>query len=159
MSEFKNYYNKVQEEAKDFVNECIKELCLDIEEDGANDIYDFVNDHRLHEWVDNNFIYVDLIDSAYILKESDNVETDCGLWEGLEPIKAVESQAFFTYKNDMNEEIMKLIKEKLEERLVNHKINLEELNDGAEVDDEDLDSVVIELEDKMNYLEEAINNM
>lgn len=160
MSEFANYYNKVQEEAKNFVDENINEIYFDVEEDGLDDIYEFVNDHRLHEWVDSDFIRVDLIDSANIVEQSNNVEEDCGLWEGQSPTKAIETQAFFTYKNDMNEEIMPLIKDKLQVRLEEREVDLVLLKEKLELEySEDTEEKIEILEQCVEFITSAIDNI
>jgi len=46
-----------------------------------------------------------LEDAAVILNESNNVETDSGLWEGLPPKDQITSQAAWTYANDVRERI------------------------------------------------------
>jgi vacuolar-type H+-ATPase subunit I/STV1 len=171
MADFENYYDKVQEEASNFVDQYIDEIFTDVEEDGVNDLYEFVNDYRLHEWVDSDFIYVGLIESANIIEQSDNVETDSGLWEGLEPTKAIESQAFFTYRNDMNEYVMSIIKDRLEDRLAELEADLEPLQEELEeVENDDniikkdstierLENEIEELEGRISNLEDAIGNI
>ena len=107
MGQFANYKEYIENEAKSFVNEYENEL-LDEVKNGNTDVYEFVNDYRVYEWIDNDFIYVDLIDSAEILEQSDNVETDYGLWEGKEPAEAIKTQAFFTYRNDLSSKVMSM---------------------------------------------------
>ena len=100
MGKFSNYHQYVREQARNFRNEYINELLDEIHE-GSTDAYEFIQDSKLHEWCDNDFIYVGLLDSAEILDQSDYVETDFGLWDGQEPRDAIETQAFYTYRRDL----------------------------------------------------------
>jgi len=49
-----------------------------------------------------------------ITEESDETETDSGLWEGLEPIKAISTQAFFTARGDLYFALEPKIKEMID---------------------------------------------
>src|SRR5690606_5710707 len=131
MGQFSNYSEYVESEAKTFVDEYEEDLMSRIK-DGDTDIHEFVHDYRLHEWVDNDFIYVDLIDSAEILEQSDNVETDSGLWEGQEPREAIKTQAFFTYRNDLGYVIMDKIESLLQLKLDDTTSIIEELEEELE---------------------------
>jgi DNA repair exonuclease SbcCD ATPase subunit len=164
MANFENYYEKVEAEAKSFVDDYIDEIYTEVEENGVDDLYDFVNDYRLHEWVDSDFIYVGLIESANIIEQSNNVETDSGLWEGLEPTKAIETQAFYTYRNDMSIEIMDIIKSELQDRQSELETDLEKLQEELEEVEEDLniigkDSTIERLENEIEELEDRISNL
>ncbi len=117
MSKFENYYEYIGEEAKIFTDDFFDELFDNIKE-GDIYIHDFI-DQNLHDWADNDFIYVGLLEGAEILDQSEEVETDSGLWEGQEPEDAVVTKAFFTYKNDMMNEIKSLITQRLTDEL-NH---------------------------------------
>lgn len=163
MGQFTNYREYVEKEAKSFVEEFEVDLVDEIKA-GNDDARDYVYDYRLHEWVDNDFIYVDLKDSAEILEQSDNVETDSGLWEGLEPEKAIEAQAFYTYRNDLGEEIMEKFKDILERKLDEVDSNLDELkeewNDEQDEDKSDeLQEEIDKLEEFMGYIENAIDTI
>jgi hypothetical protein len=171
MADFDRYYDKVSEEADNFVDEYINEIFTEVEDDGVNDLYEFVNDYRLHEWVDSDFIYVGLVESANIIEQSNNVETDFGLWEGLEPTKAIEAQAFYTYRNDMSEYIMDNIKDRLETRQAELEEELDTLKEEleeVETDDniikkdstiERLEELIDRLDERIDNLESAINNI
>lgn len=163
MGKFSNYSEYIEQGAQEFVDEYEDDLIQEIK-DGNTDIHEYVNDSRTHEWVDNDFIYVDLVDSAEILEQSDNVETDYGLWEGLEPRKAIEAQAFFTYRNDLSYAVMDKIEELLQTKLDDVMSNLEELRE--ELESEENEDIINELKNEIEehesleeYLGEAIDSI
>lgn len=163
MGQFSNYSEYVESEAKAFVDEYEEDLMSRIK-DGDTDIHEFVYDYRLHEWVDNDFIYVDLIDSAEILEQSDNVETDWGLWEGKDPQEAVKTQAFFTYRNDLGYAVMDKIESLLQLRLDDITSTIEELEEKLET--EENEDTIAEIEEELDekrefesYLEDAIESI
>lgn len=130
-SKFKYYGNYVQEGARSFVDEHLDEALNEIAEGNTN-MSEFIDDSRLHEWIDNDFIYHDLMDSALILEQSDNVETDSGLWEGQEPRDAIKTQAFFTFRTDMYLEIKDIFKDELDEKQAEFEKNIEKLEEEIE---------------------------
>jgi hypothetical protein len=77
MGQFSNYYDYVSNEAENFVDEYIDSLIENVEQGNTN-VDEFIDDYRLHEWCDSDFIYVDLVDSTEVLEQSNNVETDSG---------------------------------------------------------------------------------
>lgn len=162
MSKFDNYYGYVEVEAVNFVDNYFEEV-LDEIKDGDTDMQSFIDDSRLHEWCDNDFIYVDLLDSAHILDQSDSVETDSGLWEGQQPMDAIQTQAFFTYRNDMYHEIKRVFNEKLNEKveeLQNQWSELEEVQDFAyEPEDDEYQGDEEELQEKLDEIDEFIDNL
>lgn len=148
MSKFEHYYNYVGEEAKSFVEEHLDEAIKEIL-DGDTDMNQFIDDYRLHEWVDNDFIYHNLTDSAHILDQSNNEETDSGLWEGQEPREAIQTQAFFTYRTDMYLEIKELLKEEL----IDKKNGYEKLVEKMEKEIDALKEVIKKNENKLNSMD------
>jgi hypothetical protein len=161
MSEFQNYYGYIQEQAELFVSEHLQEAISEIK-DGNTDMQEFITDYRSHEWVDNDFIYVDLVDSAHILDQSNNVETDSGLWEGQDPQEAVKTQAFFTYRIDLEEEVRNQFSEKLGEKFEEVEEQLEELEldaDPDEDDDEEFEQELEDLRELLSNLEEAMESL
>lgn len=163
MGQFANYKEYINNEARSFVDEYEDDL-LDEIRNGYTDVYEFVNDYRVHKWVDNDFIYVDLTDSAEILEQSDNVETDSGLWEGQEPIEAIKTQAFFTYRNDLSSEIISVFKSVLQDKLDEFEKRLEELREELknEQDEDNLEEIgneIDEVEEFAEYIEEAIDRI
>lgn len=159
MSEFKNYYGYIADQAKMFVDEYKEDVFAEVK-DGNTDAYDLLNDSRVHEWVDNNFIYVDLIDSAHIIEQSDNVETDYGLWEGQDPQEAIKAMAFFTYRNDLYYAVKELFEEELDSELTNLQEQLTELQERFDnlEDDEENEDDRDELKEQIGELEEHIDN-
>src|SRR5206468_5301847 len=100
MGQFKKYYSYVAKEAAGLFSDYRDELIEEVEQ-GNTELYTFFDDH-VHYWVDSDMGGCDLTDHAEILEQSDNVESDWGLWDGMkDPRKAIESQAFFTYRNDL----------------------------------------------------------
>lgn len=147
--DFKNYYNTVNEEAEGLVKEYEEELVSEAETHDF-ELYNFFDD-LVHQSADSDFTYVDLHDCADILDSSDNVETDSGLWEGQEPIEAVKSMAFFTYRNDLMEAVQEKAKEFLQEKVEELEETLQEKKSRAE----HLDNSVKELDSDSEEYEEA----
>lgn len=159
MGQFANYKEYVDNEARSFVDEYEDEL-LDEIKNGNTDVYEFVNDYRVHEWVDNDFIYVDLTDSAEILEQSDNVETDFGLWEGQEPIEAIKTQAFFTYKNDLSDKVISIFESVLQDKLNELEKRLEKLREELKSEkDENILKEINKIEEFVKHIEEAIDRI
>lgn len=156
MSKFADYDGYVKSEALDFVDEYKQEL-IDNIKDGDTDVDEFIHDYRLHDWVDNDFIYVDIEDSATIINRSDNVETDSGLWENLEPEEAINSKAFFTYRNNLGFKIEELFKAELEEQvgILEEKYNNIQ-NDMDKAESEEDDDRYNELDEKLDKVQTAI---
>lgn len=132
MSNFKYYSNYVEEESNQVVEESKVDLKDELEKGSVN-LDDYFDD-IIFEHVDSEFIYHDLMDSANILEQSDNVETDSGLWEGEEPVKAVQTQAFFTLRNDLSIRVIAHAVDMLEE----YSEEIQEQIEGIENDMEDL---------------------
>jgi hypothetical protein len=184
-SQFENYDSYLQGEAENFFGE----YKSDIEEDikgNKLDVYNYFDD-RVHEWTDTEFSRgIDLVDCALILDQSDNVETDSGLWEGQEPRKAIETQAFFTYRYDLFSAVKCLTEEYLQElmdkylaladdvqsRIDSQNEKIERLTGELEVLDEDEDNyssteddlnieriALEELEDELEALEDILDNI
>lgn len=167
MSEFQNYYVYISDQAKMFVDEHREDVFKEVR-DGNTDVYNLLNDSKIHEWADNDFIYVDIIDSAHIIEQSNNVETDYGLWEGQDPQDAIKAMAFFTYRNDLYYAVKELMEEELDSELTNLQEQLTELqeqfdnledNEENEDDRDELEEQIEELEDEANNFELAINSL
>ncbi len=125
------YYKLIENEAKNFIEENKEELEKLIKEnieEEAEFIFDEViyqewdlND-KIHEYLDGvwygflredvfNEYNTEFLTCSAILELSDEAETDTGLWEGAEPQEAIQTQAFFTVKNDLYFKVEELIKE------------------------------------------------
>ena len=134
----KTYYEEIEEEGKDFVEENEEEIKKVIEENKDEEedvIFDRVLNNnedkltleeKIHEWLDtiwHSFLRRDFADESNtilgsavkILEESNNRETDNGLWEGHKPEEAIKTQAFYTAKADLTFEIEDRIKKMIKE--------------------------------------------
>jgi chromosome segregation ATPase len=178
-NKYENYYSYVEKDARNFLDQYYDGFLAEIKE-GNTDAYNLIDDdNKLHEWTDD---YLDLRDAVEILEQSNNVEEDSGLWEGLEPVRAVESMAFWTLKNDLNSEIREQFKARLEDDkdVVNDKladlenklesiqtkrndimVELEELQSLDEDDDseakiESLEEEIEQFDDEISDVEDAI---
>ena len=121
MSETNSDVEKKADGVRDWNKECVEDAKMFIgnfeseivdqlmdKNEASTDLYnDYPNgDSFIHEtYVDKEY---NLRESAAILETFDN-ETDSGLWEGLEPRKAISAQAAFTYGNAVGVEIRRLI--------------------------------------------------
>ena len=155
LSTFENYYEKVQEEARNLIEDYLDNIVEEVEE--GKDLQEEV-DEAVWWNLESTFTYVDLHDCAYILEASSRLETDSGLWERLEPIEAVESMAMFTYRNDLEFAVMEMLKdtfEKRKEELEEEATNLEEKL--KEVEDSECNSTSEEQEELRNRLEESLD--
>ena len=132
-----NYYKTIEEEAKDFT-ENYRDDIIDVIKENKDEDADYIYDEaiyqkwdlndKIYEWLDTAWYgflrrgffkdcTTELISAAKILDESLEIETDEGLWEGQEPVKAIMSQAFYTVQNDLYNEIEKQIKEMINKEL------------------------------------------
>ena len=137
------YYDAIGEMARDFVGNYKEELetILPILENAvikenkdAEKDNDYIFDRaiyqkwdlidKIHKWLDSAWYGFlrkgwaedcksELASCVRIIDESEELERDNGLWEGQEPTKAIQTQAFFTAKLDLQIFIEKLIKEKI----------------------------------------------
>lgn len=105
-----------KEDVKDFVKESIDDIS---EEAESSEDYDDLSFQRVDDWwntsvyegrmsdypeVPESYREIELlIDSGTILmaavEERWDIEDDSGIWEGLSPLAAISSQAFFTLRN------------------------------------------------------------
>lgn len=167
MGKFSNYYSYVNEQAKDLFDDNRSSFFSSIE-DSDIDVYDFF-DSEVHNWVDSDLIYIDLHDCADILESSNEVESDSGLWEGQDPIKAIEAMAFFTYRNDLMAAVKEVAEEELEEKkkdvegdienIESDKKFLEDKKDKLESEQADLDDEDEDSEEEYDRLEQKIDEI
>lgn len=165
VSEFKDYNYKVEEVAKDVLEDNINNWVELAGEGNAWDIMEEL-DVATHEAIDREFLSIDLHDCAYIL-ENGEVETDSGLWEGLDPIQAVESMAFFTFRNDVFEALKDKVHGELEdyldllesesEQIQNDLDEVTELkeDDSEEYNEDEEDELVDEIYELDNRIKEV----
>lgn len=125
------YEELINKEANDFVRNHKEEL-TEIIKKNKDEEEDFIFDEAIYQkWDLNDKIHQhldsgwygflrddvfknansELMTCAMILDESEEAETDSGLWDGQEPQEAIKTQAFFTARNDLYFRIEKLIKE------------------------------------------------
>ena len=142
MGKFSYYDGYVEEQAKDLLDNYMGDIEEELKEDSI-EFYSFFDD-KVHEWVDNDFIYVDLRDSADIIEGSSYDETDSGLWEGQDPIEAVKTKAFFTYRYDLMEAVEEVFND-----------SLEELETDLENEISDIEIDLDKLKEKLEGYEEA----
>jgi len=165
MSQFENYYGYVGEEADSIVSE-YKQEAIELVLDGGSydDLCQFFQDSRVHEWADNDFIYVDLLDSAQILDQSDEVETDSGLWEGQEPREAIKTQAFFTYRRDLEITVIEKMESELQNERERLEIKLGEEQNALEHLDEESDEYeeqeekIADIEQQIEYVDDVLSD-
>lgn len=74
MGKFSYYYEYVEKQADDFTDEYFDYVTEKIKE-GQIDICTIIEEN-VHEWYDNDFICVNLLDSAEILDQSEEIEMD-----------------------------------------------------------------------------------
>lgn len=158
----KNYYGYIEEQAQELFDDRKEDFEAELQ-DGEVDIYSFFQEDAL-QWTDNEFIYVDLLDAATIIDESDNEESDSGLWEGQEPKDAIKTMAFYTFYNDIMDGLKDSVLSYLEEAKVDAERKVDELeykqteleNELDEEDDDDrIDILNNEIEQIIDRLDEA----
>lgn len=169
MSDFKNYFKKLEGDAKDFLDYYFDDFLDDIKGGYGNDYHGMIdgNDGKLHDHIDQE---LDLNEASDILDQCINEETDSGMWNGLPPREAISSQAFWSYKNDiLYHEIPKQMKEKLEDILDEKGGKLEGLEQeydelkeeltNIDEDEEELEEKIETLSEEIDDLQEVIDNI
>lgn len=128
-----HYSDEVRKEAVDFIEEMMDEFIDAMQNE--ND-YFFENDveDRFFECVCDR-LYT-LTDAAFVIENSDNVETDSGLWEGQEPAEALETQAAFTFSNDVHSEVEEIYENVKSEYNLHYQVVYDELADKHSDDDD-----------------------
>lgn len=130
----KTYYKAIKDLADDFlqeneeeIKEIIKENFQRSEEEIWDKVYqDWALLDRVWEFVDGEWYSflrgewcedrkTELGSAVKVIEESQEVETDSGLWEGKEPEEAIIAQAFATACNDLYFELEERIKETIKE--------------------------------------------
>lgn len=97
-----DYYDEVQKEAVDFIEEVMDDVVEALKNDDKYLLDGDVSDRFFECVTDRSYT---LSDAAFVIDHSNNVETDSGLWEGKDPQDAIETQAAFTYSNDVHSEV------------------------------------------------------
>ena len=131
--EILDYEREVEKDAKEFLSEYadeVIELLKDSEEELSDELYDNLNEH-----LDRSYTPEDAI---FVLENSENEETDSGLWEGVNDWREeLNIRAAYTYINDVRSEIDDIYKQMYEE----FKSASEDLNAEDEKYDEKLESL------------------
>ena len=131
--EILDYEREVEKDAKEFLSEYADEvigLLKDSEEELSDELYDNLNEH-----LDRSYTPEDAI---FVLENSENEETDSGLWEGVNDWREeLNIRAAYTYINDVRSEIDDIYKQMYEE----FKSASEDLNAEDEKYDEKLESL------------------
>jgi hypothetical protein len=96
------YDSEVHKEAVDFIEEFMDDVVEALKNDENYLLDGDLNDTFFEMITDRSYT---LSDAAFVIDNSNNVETDSGLWEGKDPQDAVEIQAAFTYSNDVHSEV------------------------------------------------------
>jgi len=151
-----NYYGLVNEEADTFFKDNIDDIIDAIEND-----YNFfeIIDDNLHAFVDSTFIYVGLKEAAVIIEESSNVEEDSGLWEGQQPEDAIVTKAFFTFKNDLREEVLEMVANELKDKIAKIEERIEEIEYDEYYDEEEKEAAIEYLEEQKQKYEDALEDI
>ena len=108
------YYEQVEGDARDFIEEYLEDFKKDSEDYGGKSsdpsFYQWMDyDGKLHEHTDAVF---NSYDEEVICDESNELETDYGLWEGVTDWRKMrEAQAFWTLKGDLWFTIEGILKE------------------------------------------------
>lgn len=111
-NKFENYYSFIQEDASNFLDTYYDRFLREIR-NGDTDAYEMIDyGGELHEHADQ---HIDLREAVEILEQSSDVETDSGLWEGIEDTEdALSAKAFWTYKSDLHREVVDQFKDLLD---------------------------------------------
>lgn len=105
MRSFISYETIIEEEARDFVNDNEDTLVEAIgDELDFHDIDDL--DRSFHETITDRSYSTD--DASFIIENSNNVESDRGLTEGMDHDDALSAKAAYTFSNDVREKVQEI---------------------------------------------------
>jgi hypothetical protein len=130
-----DYSKDITQEAKDFIEQHEDDIKEAIKNDAEWDYNDmeFLDSSWHSDIVDRSY---SLEDAAYIVENSDNTESDSGLWEGQEPRDALVTQAAYSYANDVWFECQRIYDE-MKSDYQDRKINDDdETNEDIDIDAE-----------------------
>lgn len=130
-----DYYTEIRKEAVDFIEEVMDDVRSALENEEDYLIDGSVDDRFWECVIDRSY---SLTDAAYVVENSNNVEEDSGLWEGKEPRDAIETQAAFTFGNDVREDVEEIYSEMKSEYDDKYMDVCNELTE-AHTDEEDYD--------------------
>lgn len=138
-----NYDSEVEKEAVDFIDNLMDEFLEAMENDENYFIDGDIQDRLFEDVTDRSYT---ITDAAFVIENSSNPESDRGLWDGKDPAEALETQAAFTFSNDVSskvEEIYEDVKSKYDDEFQRIRDELEEKHtddEDADSDDDDYDS-------------------
>jgi hypothetical protein len=126
-----NYQDEVNREARHFLVEQSEMLATAIAEERSFDRNQIDGlDRAFYENVtDRSYTFED---ACFVLVESDNRETDSGLWEGQDPEEAVKTMATYTFSNDVwteGEKLYDSVKEEVDSHV--EELQIEEDSDAT----------------------------
>lgn len=147
MANFSNLSAKVQELATNIMDEHRDYLFEQAEQGKANFDWTAFFYDIVHEEVDREFIYVGLVDCAEIIEQAEHIETDAGLWEGLDPEAAINAMAFYTLKNEVMSELRGIVVDEIDEKIGLLEEEIEEVEDSIFFKEDELASMKAELEE------------
>jgi hypothetical protein len=101
-----NYAAVVSGQADIFLDEYREELLRRAKE--GEDVYEYFND-SVHIYTDDLFNGIDYVESALIVAETFNPETDSGLWYQQDPKTAISTMAFYSFRNDLHERVLETL--------------------------------------------------
>lgn len=128
--EFTSYKDRLDQDAKSFMNDFYKEFLDSVKEDGSKELNEFIDgDGKLHNFIDQ---YLSLREAVEIIEQCDNEETDSSIWEGLPPKEAIVSMGFWSYKNDMYIMVKEMFEEKLNEDLLSAEDDFDNISDEVD---------------------------
>ena len=97
-----NYFQTAQDDARETAREFLDSIVQQLAEsdEASTDLFNDYSDGDAYHHESHVDKWYSLQDSAAILSQlCDFEETDSGLWEGLEPVRAIGCQAAYTYGN------------------------------------------------------------
>lgn len=107
-----DYYREVEKDAKEFLLENIDEV-MESMASGEEELGDELRYEKLQENFDRWYTPEDAI---YVLDNSNNEETDSGLWAGVDNWRdELNTRAAYTYITDVRESVDKIYKDAYEE--------------------------------------------
>ena len=131
--EILDYEREVEKDAKEFLSEYADEV-IGLLKDSEEELSDELRFERLEETLNREYTPEDAI---FVLDNSQNEETDSGLWEGKDWREELNIRAAFTYINDVRSKVEEIYKDAYEE----FESAAEELNPDDEDHEQKLESL------------------
>lgn len=159
-----NYGNTLVNDADLFIGDYYDDLLESIKEGDVRDLHSFMtNDDKLDSIIDSYFSLREAVD---ILENCENEECDSTLWMEQEPKQAIQTMAFYSYRNDLIKMVGEMIKDKLQEETANidEQIDtlqekVDNLSDKEEHEKENLEDKINDLFDYGSNVNNVIDNI